>query len=366
MDIIDNLKGSIINNTILKNISDNKYKYLFRYFSEYKDCSYDFKILNYKWDGNKEYREFEYRDNTHFLQDELTLIGNLTVSKSGILLKAYNNIKLNIRIDIYFNINTNKYIIDIVDLDKSIIKQYTGFIDSIIKEYNIKSLEPNEGILLKGKNTLAFYIDIIRKPRGVKFKFKNGDNIVYNDIIRCSTDLKYLIGELLLVKPYVTNYLDNPIPYYGKTVYTYYPTYMDKRYYLISQLVAQTFYNFWDRIGNLLANCIDTDSKDKRIYFYNVICNLEKGIYKNSLNLEWLINFKNSEFKELNNKRKNVVHYISIETDNFEKYLKNSSNKALLTQLQKEKEELTDFFVNQFNLTIEGFEKACLLIDEIE
>ncbi len=73
-----------------------------------------------------------------------------------------------------------------------------------------------------------------------------------------------------------------------------------------------------------------------------------------------------NDYKGLNNKRKEVVHYSNYSTGIYDSWLKNMTNEKEIEKLQNDIENLTEYFKDHLNEALTGFEKATRLIDEIQ
>ena len=62
----------------------------------------------------------------------------------------------------------------------------------------------------------------------------------------------------------------------------------------------------------------------------------------------------------MNEKRKDVVHYLTHDTDFRHKHLESTSDKENMEKLVNERDGLPDFFKAQIKFTLDGFEKAIL------
>lgn len=136
------------------------------------------------------------------------------------------------------------------------------------------------------------------------------------------------------------------------------------RYSMFADTTSQKAYNFWDRIGDLLASFFPGLLKPFDISFIKVIEAIPKE-NQHSENFIWLKKFKETDYSELNKKRKKIVHYINSDTEFKYKHLERISDKESMQALQSERENLADFYKKHLSLTIAGFEKTLLFLDEI-
>lgn len=67
----------------------------------------------------------------------------------------------------------------------------------------------------------------------------------------------------------------------------------------------------------------------------------------------------------VNKKRKKIVHYITSDIEYKYKHLEITRDKESMQTLQSERENLADFYKKHLSLTITGFEKTLLFLDEI-
>lgn len=132
----------------------------------------------------------------------------------------------------------------------------------------------------------------------------------------------------------------------------------DSLYGMYASICFEKLYNFWDRIGDKIANEFPCRFPDPRtIMFANVIENL-KTDFQTDINIKWLIDFKNGDFKDFNDKRKIVVHYQQIETKYKESILDNSGDINKIKEIFGEKSGLPEFFKKHIELTNEGIIKT--------
>jgi hypothetical protein len=264
-------------------------------------------------------------------------------------------------IDIGFKPDKLEYQYQMMDRKLKLIQEYIQNIEKYNEENKIYSLNDNV-VKFGNKNSISFATDITRKPRQQKVLIN--DLVVIDDIVRISQDLKSLIGEMAQLKPYLSNYLARPMKFNGKIIYQYFPNFIDKRYFFLVGVMYEVLYNYWDKIGDVLSEYYPPKEHSNNIYFTKVIDNI-KHLSDNSSNYAWLKSFRDNNYKDLNKYRKQVVHYQNIESEFHDKYRSFFNDRVKLMKLQQEKIELFTKVVDQFKETTIGFEKAFLLIDEI-
>src|SRR5690606_389228 len=193
-----------------------------------------------------------------------------------------------------------------------IIWDFQREIAKIYEEENLDSIEgPDQEFDVNGQNILALFFDTVRKGQN---KFPDFDfHKSFDDICFCCDEIMYFTAQLYLYEPYLYNPLLYGYPFAGKILYPYSRTIENKRFNMFANTVSEKVYNYWDRIGDLLATYFPELIKADKAYFTTTIDKIPEDFH-GSKYYQWLKHFRDSDFKELNKKRKQIVHYISIDT----------------------------------------------------
>jgi hypothetical protein len=77
----------------------------------------------------------------------------------------------------------------------------------------------------------------------------------------------------------------------------------------------------------------------------------------------WLNDFKQNEYGKLNAIRKQIVHYMTTDTDYRQRHLQ-VKNRGEMEKLQAERESLPKYYKKQIQLTLDGFEKTMHLLED--
>lgn len=241
--------------------------------------------------------------------------------------------------------------------DLDVINNFERLIKSKYNELGITNLFDQT---INGKHTFTYLVSVLESKKDIA----NVDYTVYNDIKTLTADIQYFIALLKIYHPYINNSITEGC--------TYIQNIYDRRYLIYCSIIYEKIYNFWDRIGDLLAKFFITGLNQRRIYFDTVINNFPKE-YVSSINYKWLLSFKTDEYsKNLNSKRRFIVHYGQIESEHYNDVmyaitrLNGVEKIQRLNELQTEKDGYVDFFIQQLNLCFTGYEKALLLIEEIK
>lgn len=228
--------------------------------------------------------------------------------------------------------------------DKEIISEFNNLVARKVKEYGLKE----DADKIKSD---PFFI-------GEKAKDSRLDFNITTDIGFIHSDLIFTTGLLFTLKPHINNPLIESVFLKGKEYSTYRQNMYDSLYSMYASVCFEKLYNFWDRIGDKIANEFpEKFPNPKRVMFANVIDNL-KDDFESDENFEWIIDFRNSDFKDFNNKRKLVVHYEQIETKYKEAILDNTGDMKKIEEIFLEKSTLPEFFKKHIELTNEGIVKT--------
>ena len=251
--------------------------------------------------------------------------------------------------------------------------EYENLVIDIYEEQGLNCLSGLDSMyLLNGKPLLRWHNDVTRKC-AVKnyghFDFsKNFDySKNFDDILFCSDELLYFTALLFLYRPYINNPLEEADDLGNEILYPNIQNLYAKRYSMFADVASQKAYNFWDRVGAMIASFFPNKKINPRsISFDKVVNEVISEEFKNSPNYIWLANFRDNEYAELNRKRKEIVHYFTSDTDFKYNHLnKGVANKEVMEKLQAERVALADFYKHQISLTFVGLEKTLLLLEEI-
>lgn len=204
-------------------------------------------------------------------------------------------------------------------------------------------------------STHTFYTSIITKKKEVRRFDIYG---LYVDLNITTLDLRYIISCLYFFLPHI----NDPIKECGSHSQNLY----DRMYFMYVSFAYQVVYIYWDRIGDLLDNYFPTGLGEREVYFANVIDNIPDG-YKSSPYYDWFVKFKQDEFKNLNEVRRQIVHYRGLEhKSNIDAmFVGVTQDKKELEKLKKQKEGYAELFRKHYEIMLNGFEKALRLINEL-
>jgi len=257
----------------------------------------------------------------------------------------------------YINKTQGSYSPEILDENQLHLKELQEIRLKNIQEQGIKSLatykDSNE------KDAISKFLTTCRTANAPKLK---NDYHKVLDIIYTHRDNTYLISDLMTFYPYIFDFTKGKQRHNGKEYFTYFPSFYDQQYYYISSSLTQSTYNYWDKIGAVINHFFPTKLKTTQVFFPKVIENLAER-FKSDPNFLWLLDFKENEYKDLNKKRKYIVHYEGLEAKFMKEYSENNMNETGIKKLQTDKSGLIDYFKNLHEKSIIGFERMLKLIE---
>jgi Cthe_2314-like HEPN len=216
----------------------------------------------------------------------------------------------------------------------------------------------------KDLNLVSEYLSVVRKS-SVKYSGDCPNYIyLYEEIAFCSDEIMYFTAHLFFYKPYINNPLEDAVLLGQQTVFPNYQNIAGKRYSMYANVVVEKIYNYWDRIGDLIASFFPDRFRDRKVYFPGTIEAIPKE-FRESLHYEWLLEFKNNHYKTLNEARIQTVHYYGMDLQYRTAHLKGASDKETVEKLYNQRLSLPEYYAEHIGYTLEGFEHTIALLDEI-
>lgn len=190
---------------------------------------------------------------------------------------------------------------------------------------------------------------------------------LYYDIEYCSSNLMLFTANLYLLRPTINNPLLEKIYDSDEVYYTYHQNFSDWNYSAIVSCCYEKLYNYWDRIGDVLALYLDLDIKNEhQITFAFVIDWLEKEkTFSSNENFMFLKFFKENEYKEFNKIRREVVHYNQFETTyRYDFIFKYKNNEEKIIEIWKWKKNMPEYFKKHLELSLLGYKHCVKFVEE--
>ncbi|MFT7057014.1 MAG: hypothetical protein ACJAR3_002660 [Roseivirga sp.] len=204
---------------------------------------------------------------------------------------------------------------------------------------------------VNGRNTLEI-------PSNNNYKEPAFNSFInHQDILKCSEDLKYITSELFYLHPGINNPIRETRVINGKLHATYFQNAFDRRYSMLVSCAFEKAYNFWDRIGDRIASFYPDLLKVKQVDFVRIIDQISAKEEVDSLNFKWLVDFKDSDYKELNSIRRNVVHYSQVEANYRHELTIFSDDMDKVSDLYQTKSDYPKYFRIHLHKMTEGYFK---------
>lgn len=178
------------------------------------------------------------------------------------------------------------------------------------------------------------------------------------DIIICTQDIKYFTGQLFIHLPYVNDPVADIGPSaHGYPISYYYQNLYDRRYCMFVSCCYEKAYNYWDRIGDLIHSFFPTLLPIRGVDFTRIIDKVDAS-GETDTDFIALKDIKESEYKRLNEYRKDVVHYYQYESSYRYEHNSNCTNLERIHGLWNQKESFPEYFKKHLRIACEGYVHA--------
>lgn len=249
--------------------------------------------------------------------------------------------------------------------DKTLIYELNQKILSIYEKENLIPLrgEDNSHKLPNGKEILAWHFEVTRHC----WLYYKNNHFDYNrnidDLLFSSDEIVYFLAHLYLYKPYINNPIKDSYHTGQNMVYPMNINLEGKRYDMYLGVVFEKIYNFWDRIGDLIASFFPKRFTGN-VYFSKTIIDL-KIDYSGNADYDWLYEFVENEFMDFNKERINIVHYVSKNTDHVWEQLNHVTDFNKTKAFVEKRANYVEYFKDLNRKTIIGYEKTINLLEKI-
>ncbi|MEO8088128.1 MAG: Cthe_2314 family HEPN domain-containing protein [Bacteroidota bacterium] len=241
--------------------------------------------------------------------------------------------------------------------------------ESVLEIYNehdlecLRGLKSEDEFILNGRQIILWYSEITQKST-LKHQHSYDYLKNFDDLIFLSDEILYFTAHLYLYKDFINDPIEAGFIFYDRMVYPNNQNLEAKRFNMYADVVSESVYKYWDRIGDLIASFFPGRLEEHKVYFGTAL-DLIPTELRDSENYKWLINFKEGEYRELNKIRKNVAHYISSDTQFKYAHLNSSGDREQIETILREKRALPDVYKEHIKTTLEGFGRTLLLLDEV-
>lgn len=186
------------------------------------------------------------------------------------------------------------------------------------------------------------------------------------DIINCNQDLMYFTGNLFLYAPFINNPLDDvDTQTFNFPVSNYHQNWYDHRYCAFVSCCFEKAYNYWDRIGDLLYSFFPSLLTNIRSADFTRIVEAIANIGEKDSDFLWLSNFKSKQYSELNQYRRDVVHYYQYETTFHDAHIQNCTKLDKIAELWESKRSLPEYFKNHLELSCQGCVRVYAYLNKV-
>jgi hypothetical protein len=165
-------------------------------------------------------------------------------------------------------------------------------------------------------------------------------------------DIQYVTAMLFFLQPGINDTQEDG----GR----YNQTIEDRRYVMHANFGLQAFYNFWDRIGDVLYMYFETGLPERQAYLGNVLNNM-KPEYKASSEYVALNDLYTNQIKPFLGDRNDAVHNYQLENRYYWGAIQHRKNPEEAKRLNDEKHGLPE--KEHLSLCIEGFKITVALLN---
>lgn len=232
-----------------------------------------------------------------------------------------------------------------------IIKSYEKGVIEIYKKEDLVALRDNKYIY----NGVDLH-EIFNIANNSTLTIPNFNKIKnFWDIINCNSDLRHFTALLFLYRPFINNPNHEKVNTDDFSYYGYFQNLPDRRFSQFASICFEKLYNYCDRIGDLLAHYYPSKFPDsKKIYFPNVVDILKNDLeLKNEKYFKDILSYREVAYQEINNHRKEIVHYYQFETNYRFDFTLNSTNDEEIRKLWEFKNGLPEYFSKHLKLSNE-------------
>ncbi|MBR9847411.1 MAG: hypothetical protein GYB35_15480 [Algicola sp.] len=251
-----------------------------------------------------------------------------------------------------------------------IIWEHQRRVINIYRAENLKSIEGlNREYTINNTQVLLRYYQLIGKLvelysiENVSQKLKFDSHRTFEELRTVSNEIMYYTALTILHSEHLTSPLDNPIRLdNNKTIYANHMDLSDVRFYMFANSAVEKLYNYWDRIGDLLALFFPENISQKEVYFSRINSFIPKE-YHTQENIAWLLAFRKREFKKLNRIRISIVHYEGLSVDYIHNHIKNPDDIKLLTKLVNSRPEFISWLKEHIEMSLKGLVETLNFIE---
>jgi HEPN superfamily protein len=199
------------------------------------------------------------------------------------------------------------------------------------------------------------FINILRKKQPVQ-SLPYSEFMIYDELDFVLQDLKYVIGILSVMRPYINNPRQEQL--------TYYQTLEDHLYLRYSSFGFQSIYEFWDRLGDLLHLFFHTKLKVADVYFGRVMRDIgtTHGSVPEFLALKA---FYDSSVQAVLDQRHDIVHHYLLKSKARWDHIQHHDNPTQLRKDFEEKAGYLDVLFQQALNCINGYRLVLALINTL-
>ncbi|MEI6755372.1 MAG: hypothetical protein WCK78_19710 [Paludibacter sp.] len=244
-----------------------------------------------------------------------------------------------------------------------LIWEYQSAINEIYTQENLSCLRGLDNkCFINNRQIVSSFFEVAGKYKSNKDCIELIDEFIF-----ISDEIMYFTAQLFLHKPYINNPLDQEV--FINESSSLFPNNQNiaaKRYFMFVDITFEKIYNFWNRVGNLIALFFQEKFKaNEKIYFDRAVDKVPVEFHEIE-GYKRLKHFRENEYKTMNGKRKDIVHNISLDTVFRQQHIENATNRDEMKKWFDEIISFAEYFKTQMLYTIEGFDNTLSFLEEVE
>lgn len=247
--------------------------------------------------------------------------------------------------------------------DHDLVEAYRARIQEIYDGEGLVNIRDIKRSSLRENPPIDTQFSNITRKAMVKYGTNYFD--LYDEILFCSDEVLYFVANLFLYRQFLNDPLVDAERFGGGMVYPNLGNFHSKRYAMFANVAAEKLYNFWDRLGDVLASFFPDIFNKDRVFFVDTVQRLPEQFRKGE-NYEWLLAFSKNEYVELNKIRKQTVHHFGVATRERQEHLDIFRDREAVQAWQAQRLGYLEFYQRHINLTIEGYQRLLHFLKEID
>lgn len=329
-----------------------------------QDLALGFECTKINWSNKEEYQDIHDTDSNTVYKENFEVIGKPFLGE-GNNSRYLGEIKLDFALFILFDKSENAISYYFLDKTEVLFHDVEILLKGRISELSLKSYFSNE-IKVEGEELLGLFLKINRKHSPNKILITD-DFDFYHDLARVNESIRYGLAFANTYSYYLTEFAGDPAKIGDKILWRYFPTYNDRYYHFYIETIFTNYVTFWDRATTIFKPLLGLSKKEmkKNFYFSKLIEILRKDETISKYEEFEKVNSFYEEFFLIKERRNEIIHEISLQSNFFHDYAKSNTSREELEKLDEQLFNLYNDLKNFYEVSYTAFYHYLKLIDKI-